>query len=105
RRAQAVEVPPAVLQARQRALPPPTRPDRLQPASDGRLLLRVDAAPRRSGACPPVHPVLRPPRAPSYGVVARDVRARPGRRGGEPETGLLWSLFWRWLPDSGNYFF
>ena len=50
---QAAEVPAQTVVGRRQPLPPPHGPDRLQPAQDGRLPLRVDAAawPRSRSRC------------------------------------------------------
>jgi len=83
RRAQASEVPPADLPARQRALPSPDGADRLlQPAHD-RLPVCVDADARRARARAAFHPLLRPQRSPAHGLDARADRARTDRGGGE----------------------
>ncbi len=83
RRAQAPEVPPADLPARQRALSSPDGPDRfLQPTHD-RLPVCLDADARRARAGVALHPLLRPQRSPAHGLDARADRARADRGGGE----------------------
>ncbi len=83
RRAQAAEVPPADLPLRQRALPPPDGPDRLQQQAHDRLPVCVDADAGRARAGAPVHPLQRPQRPLRHRLDARARRARTARAGGE----------------------